>query len=407
MFHHHNMETSIREAVTIVTAEIKTELKNILSYWIENTVDEEKGGFYGKINHDNVVDKNASKGAVLNTRILWTFSAAYRLTGNKAYNNIADRAYQYILDYFIDKERGGVFWSVDAFGNALDTKKQIYAQAFAVYSLSEYNRATGNAAAKEAAIKIYGDIVQHSYDAVHGGYIEALTEDWKDVEDLRLSSKDKNEKKSMNTHLHLLEGFANLYRVWPDEELKERIKELICIFFNHIIHPHTYHLQLFFDEAWRVKSNEISYGHDIEAAWLIQEGAEIIKDEKLINKAKHLSVKLAAAAARGLDDDGGLWHEKNEATGHLVKEKHWWPQAEALVGFYNAAQLTGEESFYKKFENSWAFIKNHILHKEGEWVWGVNEDYSIMKSEDKAGFWKCPYHNARACIEIINRTKNV
>ena len=395
----------MRKELVISTKEIEAELKNILTYWIEHTVDYEKGGFYGKINHENKVDKAAPKGAVLNTRILWTFSAAFRTNGNEEYKLYADRAFQYIIDHFVDTINGGIYWSVDAFGNALDTKKQVYALAFAVYSLSEYCLATGNKEAKMVAIDIYRKIVTHSYDELHGGYIEALTEDWTELKDLRLSYKDKNEKKSMNTHLHLLEGFANLYRVWPDDALKERITELIWIFFNHLIHPHTYHLQLFFDEAWKVKSNEISYGHDIEAAWLIQEAAEIIEDKNLIEKAKELSVKLAVAAARGLDEDGGLWYEKNGETGHLLKEKHWWPQAEALVGFYHAGQLTGEDKFFIFYLNTWSFIKSHILHKEGEWVWGVTEDYSLMKNEDKAGFWKCPYHNARACIQIMNRSK--
>lgn len=247
-------------------------------------------------------------------------------------------------------------------------------------------------------------IVDRSYDTINGGYIEALTREWKEINDLRLSSKDANEKKSMNTHLHVLEAFANLYKTWPDKTLKQRIIELIYIFLDHILDTKTNHLILFFDECWNPKSSNISYGHDIEAAWLIQEAAEIIQDEPLIQKVKERSVKVAEATEEGLDKDGGLWYEKNVSENHLVKEKHWWPQAEAMVGFYNTHQITNDNSFLEKSLNSWNFIQKHILNKkDGEWFWGVREDYSVMDEEDKAGIWKCPYHNGRACIEILKR----
>jgi mannobiose 2-epimerase len=249
---------------------------------------------------------------------------------------------------------------------------------------------------------LYKDIIKHSYDEARGGYLEALTREWKEIEDLRLSAKDFNEKKSMNTHLHVLEGFANLYRIWPDETLKKHITELIHLFLEHIIDGKTNHLVLFFDENWNPKSDIISYGHDIEAAWLMHEAAEIIHDEALLQVVRERSVQIAIAAERGLDRDGGLWYEKDK--GHLIKEKHWWPQAEAMVGFYNAYQVTDDNSFRDKSLNSWRFIQNHILNKkDGEWFWGVNEDYSVMQDLDKVGVWKCPYHNGRACIEIIRR----
>lgn len=276
--------------------------------------------------------------------------------------------------------------------------------AFAVYGLSEYYRASEDKAAKQAAIDLYKIIVDRSYDKINGGYIEALTREWKEIGDLRLSAKDANEKKSMNTHLHVLEGFANLYRIWPDETLKQRIIELVNLFLDHIIDRGTSHLILFFDDQWNAKSNIISYGHDIEAAWLIQEAAEIIQDEALVEEVKKRCVKVAEAAQRGLDSDGGLWYEKDVAKNHLVKEKHWWPQAEAIVGFYNAFQITGNTSFLDNSMNSWNFIKEHILNKnEGEWFWGIKEDNTIMEGEDKVGIWKCPYHNGRACIEILKR----
>ena len=388
-------------------AEVSSELEAILSYWMKFTLDEEHGGFVGKIDHSNTVHPGAPKGSVLNSRILWAFSSAYNLTKNEAYLSIAERAFHYITQFFIDKEFGGVYWAIDYKGQPLDTKKQIYALSFAVYGLSEYYRASKNEAAKVAAIKLYNDIVAHSYDTTYGGYVEALARDWTALGDLRLSAKDANEKKSMNTHLHVLEGFANLYRIWPDEGLRQKLVELIRIFLDHIISKQTHHLILFFDEAWNEKSSIVSYGHDIEAAWLVLEAAEIINDTALIKEVKEASLQIAKAAQKGLDSDGGLLYEYDPESDHLIRQKHSWPQAEAMVGFLQAWQLSGNETFLAQSLNSWAFIKEHIIDKTGEWKWGVEADYSLMNKEDKVGIWKCPYHNSRACIEVITRIQTI
>ncbi|MEO6836842.1 MAG: AGE family epimerase/isomerase, partial [Ginsengibacter sp.] len=276
--------------------DLENELQDILVFWKKNTIDNENGGFYGKIDNNNAIIPEATKGSVLNSRILWSFSAAYNLTKNESYLQTAERAYTYIKEYFIDKEFGGVYWTVDYTGKPLDTKKQIYAIAFAVYGLSEYFISSKNEEAKVLAIQLYLSIVSHSYDNKNGGYIEALTREWKEISDLRLSKKDANEKKSMNTHLHVLEAFANLYRVWPDEKLKERITELVFIFLNHIIDRENHHLILFFDEKWNTRSKVVSYGHDIEAAWLIEEAAGVIKNKILLEQVKEQSVLIADAS---------------------------------------------------------------------------------------------------------------
>ena len=394
-------------ALNAYKAEMEKELKEILSFWISHTPDHKYGGFVGKIDHNNSVFFDAPKGSVLNSRILWSFSAAFHLTGDNSYSVVAHMAFEYLLEYFLDKEDGGVFWTLDYRGQPLDTKKQIYAIAFAVYGLSEYHRATGSEVAKEKAIALHHDIIRHSYDETYGGYIEALSREWKELPDLRLSAKDANEKKSMNTHLHVLEAFANLYRIWPDKKLKEEISELLQLFLQHIISADNHHLVLFFDEKWNPKSQTISYGHNIEAAWLLQEAAEVIEDADLIEQLKPASVYLAKAAAEGLDKDGGLWYEYEPTTNHRVRQKHSWPQAEAMVGFFHAWLLTGEEKYLQQSQNAWQFVKQHIKHNKGEWVWGVEEDYSIMSNEDKVGIWKCPYHNSRACIEIIERINRI
>ncbi|HEY5391892.1 MAG TPA: AGE family epimerase/isomerase, partial [Hanamia sp.] len=339
--------------------ELESELHSILDYWQKNTIDKKNGGFFGKINNDTYVFEEAPKGSVLNSRILWTFSAAYNLTKNEDYLLVADRAFEYIKDHFIDKEFGGVYWTVDFRGKPLDEKKQIYALAFTIYGLSEYYISSKNEEARSLAIDLYHTILKYSYDHEHGGYIEALTRDWKEINDLRLSDKDANEKKSMNTHLHLLEAFANLYRSWTDEKLKEKITELIFIFLNKIVDPGTNHLILFFDEKWNKKSGIVSYGHDIEAAWLIEEAAGIVKNEMLFKQVQQQSVNLAVAATDGLAPDGGLWYEYDIGKDDLIKEKHWWPQAEAMVGFFNAWQITGDETFLQHSLSSWKFIKQH------------------------------------------------
>ena len=389
--------------ITDYKKELQSELSAILGFWQQHTIDNTFGGFYGRLGHTNNIFADAPKGSVLNSRILWTFSAAYNLTGNREYLNTAWRAFEYITDYFIDKVNGGVYWSVDYKGQPLDTKKQVYALSFAIYGLSEFCRATENEQAKEIALELYHLIVKHSYDSVNGGYIEALSADWQEIEDLRLSKKDANEKKSMNTHLHVLEGFANLYRIWPHEELKSSIEELIRIFLDQIIDKKNHHLILFFDEKWNVRSNIISYGHDIEAAWLIQEATEIIDNVDLLERVKKQSIQITNALIEGLDKDGGLWYEFDASENHLIKEKHWWPQAESMIGFFNSWQITWNENYLERSLQSWQFIKTHILDKKnGEWFWGVKENYDVM-NEDKVGIWKCPYHNSRACIELIKR----
>jgi mannobiose 2-epimerase len=395
---------SMRELLETYRKELQTELTEILAYWMKKTIDEKNGGFVGRIDGRNQTHPDAPKGSVLNSRILWSFSAAYNLTKTVCYLQMAQRAFAYLHKYFIDKEHGGVYWTVSAKGEPLDTKKQIYALSFAIYGLSEYYQASGDEEAKTAAIGLYRDLVKHSHDKIQGGYVEAFSRDWKELDDFRLSAKDANERKSMNTHLHVLEGFANLYRIWPDEDLKGRLVELIRLFLYRITSNHSPHLVLFFEEDWTPKSAIISYGHDIEAAWLIQEAVEMLDDQLLKGQVKDCSVAIAKAAEKGLDRDGGLWYEYDAANHRLAKEKHWWPQAEAMIGFFNAWQNTGDKKWLDHSLKSWAFVQKFIRDgTDGEWRWGVNEDLSPMRREDRVGIWKCPYHNSRACIEISKR----
>ena len=388
--------------------ETEAELTRILDFWRLHTLDEKNGGFVGQIDNNGQVNYQAPKGGVLNARILWTFSAAYRHTHNPEYLRLADRAFAYIKNYFIDQEYGGVYWLVDAQGQPLNTRKQIYGLAFTIYGLSEYYRATNNAQAFQLCLELYEWIEKHSYDPEHGGYLEAFSREGNLLEDLRLSVKDRNDPKTMNTHLHILEAYANLYRIWPDKHLKQQLRNLLEVFLQHIIDPETGSMKLFMTKDWQPTADLISYGHDIEASWLMYEAAEILADPELIHRAEITAVKLAEAATKGLQPDGSLYHELNRAENLYDKHREWWVSAEAMVGFLNAYQLTLEDSFWEKSWNSWQFIQKYLLDKEkGEWIWGVLDDYSRMQSEDKVGFWKCPYHNARACLEVVNRCKKL
>ena len=386
-----------------IREELLKELVNILTYWENHTIDHDSGGFYGKINHYNHIVKDAPKGVVLNTRILWTFSAAYNHLKKKEYLQIASRAFEYIKDNFYDREYGGLIWEVDHEGNPLNTRKQIYAQGFGIYGFSEYFKASKDMSSLELAQSLFKEIELNSFDSEYGGYVEALNRDWSPLEDMRLSEKDANFPKSMNTHLHILEPYTNLYRVWKDDRLRQQIRGLIRVFLDRIINKQTYHFNLFFEMDWTVRSSIISYGHDIEGTWLLSEAALEIEDEGLLKEVNATAVKMTdAVIMEGLDKDGGIFYEKDGI--HLDSDKHWWPQAEAMVGFINTWQITGDKKYLEHALNAWRFIKKNVLDKvNGEWFGRVNRSGVPVDTEDKAGFWKCPYHNSRACIEIINR----
>jgi len=379
------------------------ELHSILAYWEKNTVDHQYGGFVGQIDFTETVHPSAQKGAVLNARILWSFSAAFNLTGRENYLKLADRAFEYLKLYFIDNIYGGVYWTVDQHGQPAETKKQVYAQAFALYAFSEYFKATQKEEARQIAKEMFALMERYSFDAKEDGYLEAFTREWTLIGDLRLSDKDANEKKTMNTHLHILEAYSNLYMIWPDEGLRSKIHALLNIFQYRILDQSNWHLGLFFDEHWVRKDDHISYGHDIEASWLMQEAAEVAGDSLLKERFEEVAVCIANASLEGMDKDGGMWYEYLQQEKILIREKHWWPQAEAVVGFINAWQNSGQIKYYDAAIGCWQFISRYIKDKQnGEWYWGVKEDYSTMQ-EDKAGLWKCPYHNSRACMELIRR----
>jgi len=399
--------------------EIQSELINILEFWSKNTLDEVNGGFIGKMDTYGNIHLDAEKGGVLNARILWTFSAASSFeTLNKAERinalNLANRAFHYFKTYFIDYEIGGVYWSLNADGSPKSTRKQTYALAFAIYGLSEFYKVSENEEALTLAKDLFSLIEKHSLDKEKGGYWEACTKDWEPLEDLRLSKKDRNDPKTMNTHLHLVEAYVNLYKVWKNEELASKIEVLLGVFEIYIIDSKTGHMKLFFDKEWNSQSAGISYGHDIEAAWLLHESAEVLENAALTEKWEKYAVQMAKATIEGFNLDGSLNHEKDAETGHLDTHREWWVSAEAMIGFLNAYQISKDEKYLPIILQLWEFTKEHLIdHKNGEWFWGVypptscEPNYQIMDAEDKVGFWKCPYHNARACMELVNRVDSI
>jgi mannobiose 2-epimerase len=383
------------EKLTQFRSGIEHELHAILDFWVNFSIDIPRGGFVGKIDHLGNVHPRAEKGCVLNARILWTFAAAFNRFQNPVHYLMAERAYHYLQDHFRDLENGGVYWSVDAGGQPLNTRKQIYGLAFTLYGLSEFYRSNKKQEILDFALELFELIEKYSYDPQDGGYWEAFSKDWQPMDDLRLSEKDRNDPKTMNTHLHIIEAYVNLYRVWPEKRVAGKIRNLLEIFENHIIDPGTFHLKLFFDKKWESQSTAISYGHDIEAAWLLHEATEVLEDSFLTAKWEEIALKISDAASKGFMPDGSLIHEYDLSTHHADTHREGWVSADGMV--------SDDESYLEKVFGLWSFIQNHLLDKEkGEWFWGVYDDYSKM-NEDKIGFWKCPYHNARSCMEVLRR----
>jgi mannobiose 2-epimerase len=391
-------------------AEMEGELTGrILPFWMENALDQRHGGVVGVIAGDGERHEDAPKGAVLHARFLWTFSAAYREFGDPRYREVADRAAVYFMSHFIDPVNGGVFWMIDADGKLLDTRKHVYAQAFAIYALSEHSRATGDADSLEAAVALFRLVEAHAHDDEHGGYEEAFTAEWTLLADVRLSEQDANERKSMNAHLHLLEAYTTLYTVWPDAQLRARLEELIALFQDSIIGPTGTHVGGFFSADWKPLSSMTSFGHDIEASWLLVEASRAVNLGAFCERARQTSLRIASfVLAEGYDaSHGGVYNER-AANGHLDTDKEWWPQAEAIVGFLAAYQESGRIEFLDAAWGTWTFVKEYVLdERNGEWHRRVSSTGILRPAFEKVGPWKCPYHNARACLEVMSRVDAV
>lgn len=391
--------------------EVKEEFFHLIDFWMKYSPDAKNGGFIGTIDRNNQ-QVSSQKSMVSTARTLWGFSTAIHFIkenpelASEAYRlpeleRLCKRAFNYITEHFWDQTHGGVYWNVTAEGEPANTTKAMYAHSFFVYGMSEYYRATGLKPALEWAQKGFRAIVENAYDQKNGGYIEGFAENWSDTTDYVLSKGEL--RKSMNTHLHLLECFANLYRVDKSETVRFHLEHCLKIMLDRIIGPDKTRMTLFFTEDWTPKDKTISYGHDIEASWLVLESSEILGDEHYIEYCKTKCLAMAKDAADGLREDYGMIYEIDHETGHGKFSRDWWVMAEAMVGFCNAWQLSGKIHFLEKSENSWRFIKEYLIdHEGGEWFGGVDADHNIT-SFTKGNPWKAPYHNVRACLEIYRR----
>jgi len=448
-------ETQMRATVARMAAELR---ENILPFWLAHTVDRERGGFYGLITNDLRVDAKAPRGALLTSRILWTFAAAYRWESDPAYLEMANWAYEDLMSRFWDTKHGGFLWSAGADGAPLQTHKQVYGQAFAIYALAEYFAASGVEAALERAQTMFGLLETHTHDPVHGGYHEALSREWGPRDEMSLNPGEPSEPKSMNTSIHVMEALTNLVRVWPDPLVVARLAEMVSIMMDQIIDPETHHTVLFFAEDWAPRSENVSYGHDIETSWLLVEAAEAVtavaaatatgeglgedagpsiagrsarrattttaepgwslavpgNEGSLLERAKGIAVRMAQAVyEEGVDPDGAVLYESGPH-GWEDDTKQWWPQAEGAVGFLNAYQLSGESHFLKAAYRCWDFIDTYLVNRRyGGWIRYVARDHASAPDDStddddaKVSFWKCPYHNGRACLEMASRLRRM
>ncbi len=391
------------ELLDVFLDEIHKEWIAIHEFWANNTVDEVKGGFIGELSSSGEINTKADKGAVLNTRLLWSFSSAYNHSMNPEYLELAKRAFDYLLTHFYDHDYGGLCWVVNTEGAVVDDRKQAYAQGFGIYAFAEYYKASGDEMSKQYAINLYKIVEEKFRDEKNGGYVEALGRNWTPLSDMRLSEKDAKEPKSMNTHLHIIEPYTNLYSVWQDADLKQCIQELLELFKEKILNKDTAQFQLFFDMDWNVKSTEISFGHDIEASWLLCDAARAIKDKLLIDEMEKLAIRVVDKVLDdGTDMDGSVFYEQH---GELIDtDKHWWVQAESIIGLVDAYKVSGNELYLDKAIRIWDFVKANIKDtKNGGWYWRVDKNKKTVLSDCKVGFWKCPYHNTRALIESFSR----
>lgn len=380
--------------------------ENIVPFWLNKTKDDQNGGFHGRITNDLIIEKDAPKSLILHTRVLWAFSFLYGFRKEKEYLEIAQWAYDFIINKFMDKKYGGVFWMVDVYGNVLESNKKMYGQAFFIYAFAEYYKVTKNKEVLELAIDLFNLIEKNNYDKKNKGYYEASKRNWKIDRSISLSPVDMTEVKSMNTHMHLMEAYTTLYTVWPDSQLKFKLTELINDHLDYIIDAQSKHFNLFFDEKWESKSRNVSFGHDIEGSWLLCEAAYIAGDKALIKKVEKIALQMVDVTIQQAFDKKNAIYAEKEGDGTLRTQLEWWQQVEAMVGFVNAFQITKDEIYMDWAIRMWDVIEKFIIdHDCGEWFFRVDANGDYDSTKQKVSEWKGPYHNIRACVEVLKRLK--
>ena len=403
--------------------ELRSELVDcILPYWTEYAKDTSTGGFYGAISNTNVPNQKEWRGIVMVSRFLWTYSAAARFLSDESYMEMADYAHAYMMKNFHDPYYGGMYWSVNADGTILSDKKQTFGNAYAIYALSEYAAAIKEIRGEDEvaenimgqALSVFSMLEKHASDEEFGGYFEALNRDWSETEDTKLSEKDIDCSKSMNTNLHVMEAYTNLYRTLPSvcpdkknerKDVGKALGSLLQIHLSRIL-AKTYHLVPYFDRDWTPTGpRESSFGHDIEASWLLWDAANELKNIELKKKVKPVVIRMAQLSLLdGFDPNTGGFDYSADEDGIKDTTRIWWTQAEAINGFYNAWEMTWDSSFEEAVEKIWEWVKKYQKNTEhGEWYWAVSDKGKPAKREPKGGNWKTCYHNARCCMELLRR----
>lgn len=379
-------------------------LENIISFW-KRLHDAEYGGYYGYMSYGLELDRKAEKGCILNSRILWFFSEAAMLLKRDDLRAEADHAYDFLMNHCLDRENGGIFWSMSYDGKPLDTTKHTYNQGFAVYALSAYYRLTGNAEAIATARELYALVEEHCTDEI--GYLEAFTADWKPESNEKLSENGVMADKTMNTLLHVFEGYSGLYLATQDVAVGESMRRILDIYANKIWSPEKKRQLVFFDKNYRSIIDLYSYGHDIESSWLMDWGCSLLGDEKLNETIFTIDREMAQAVYEAAWYNHSLANECER--GVRDTKRIWWVQAETVVGLVNAWQKTGEARYADAAADTYRFICRCLVDpREGsEWFWCVDENGVPMPEKPIVEPWKCPYHNGRMCMEIMRRDPDI
>ena len=385
----------------MIISEVRSELENhIVPFWA-GLKDEENGGFYGFMSCGLELDKKAEKGVILHSRILWFFSKCYTVLKDEKYRELAFHAFEYVKNHCIDYDNGGVYWMTDFKGVPSDTMKHTYNIAFAVYALSCYYNAVGDRFALDLAYKLFSDIEENTRDEY--GYREAFTVDWQLIPNDALSENGLMADKTMNTVLHLIEAYTELYKAGHSERVRERLCFLLGQVKDKVFDPERNALKVFFDTKLDVIGDIHSYGHDIEASWLIDLACDTMGDTELIRDWSERDLKISENILNIAFECGALNNERENEK--IDRTRVWWVQAEAVVGFTNAYQHSGDKKFLDAARTVWAYIKEHIIDKRpgGEWYSELTFEGEPHDWKETVGPWKCPYHNGRMCMELISR----
>ena len=383
------------------TEEFRAELENrILPFW-KALKDEKNGGYIGYVDFDLKPDASGDKGCILNSRILWFFASAAMTLQDKALVPYARHAYAFLKARCLDPEYGGVYWSVHADGTPADTTKHTYNQAFAIYALAAYYRLTGEEEAKTLAFSLLDIIETHCRNA--GGYCEAFTRDFKPASNDKLSENGVMAARTMNTLLHVFEGYSGLYEATQDARVGGLMRQILDIWMTHIYNPKLHREEVFFDSTYHSLIDLTSYGHDIETSWLMDWGCSLLHDREYEKRLLPCLGALAENTYEKAYQKHSLRAECERGTENETRV--WWVQAETVLGFANAYQRTGDEKFRVAAGDVWEFIQQHVIdHRPGgEWFWQVDEAGAPLTHKAIVEPWKCPYHNGRMCMEMIRR----